>query len=205
MPPPKASCLCRSRRLGPITTTSTITSSTTPLGFPWCGTIFRTTTCTRLFCLRSTSITRHRWGFWGGAGGGVFVRWFFPAHLLPSGPHSQERARCNSVRAQSQCVGAVGGMTSLPYGGSRQVSPMSSVSRAYSLLCRYLPEEVPTRVETEDEEVRAAGRTYRTPRRNFAPSAALVEGRAPVLAPNSPGGADHPSFPWCLCLHFRTV
>ena len=43
-------------------------------------------------------------------------------------------------------------------------------------------------METEDEEVRAAGRTYRTPRRLLAPSAALVEGRAPVLAPNSPGG-----------------
>ena len=72
---------------------------------------------------------------------------------------------------------------------------MSSMSRAYSLLCRYLPEEVRTRVETKDDEVRAAGRTYRTPRTLFVPSAVLVEGRALVSAPNSRGGgADHPSF-----------
>ena len=87
-------------------------------------------------------------------------------------------------------------------GGSRHVSAMCSVSRACSLLCPYLLEEVHTGLETEDEEVRAAGRTYRTPRRLLAPSAALDEGRAPVSAPNSPGGADYPSFPWCLCIHF---
>ena len=41
--------------------------------------------------------------------------------------------------------------------------------------------------------VRAAGRTYRKPRRLLVPSAALVEGRAPVSAPNSPGGlTTHP-------------
>ena len=80
----------------------------------------------------------------------------------------------------------------LPLGGSRHVSAWCSVSRACSLLCPYLLEEVRTRVETEDEEVRAAGRTYRTPRRLLAPSAALVEGRAPVSAPYSPGGADRP-------------
>ena len=81
----------------------------------------------------------------------------------------------------------------LPLGGSRHVSAWCSVSRACSLLCPYLLEEVRTRVETQDEEVRVAGRTYRTPRRLLAPSAALVEGRAPVLAPNSPGGAEcHP-------------
>ena len=93
----------------------------------------------------------------------------------------------------------------LPLGGSRHVSAWCSVSRACSLLCPYLPEEVRTRVETDDEEVRAAGRTYRTPRRLLAPSAALVEGRAPVSAPNSPGGADCPSSPWCLCIHFRAA
>ena len=90
----------------------------------------------------------------------------------------------------------------LPLGSSRHVSAWCSVSRACSLLCPYLLEEVRTRVETDDEEVRAAGRTYRTPRRLLAPSAALVEGRAPVSAPNSPGGADCPSSPWCPCFHF---
>ena len=53
----------------------------------------------------------------------------------------------------------------LPLGGSRHVSAWCLVSRACSLLCPYLLEEVRTRVETEDEEVRAAGRTYCTPRR----------------------------------------
>ena len=57
----------------------------------------------------------------------------------------------------------------LPLGGSRHVSAWCSVSRACSLLCPYLLEEVRTRVETDDEEVRAAGRTYRTPRRLLAP------------------------------------
>ena len=47
-------------------------------------------------------------------------------------------------------------------------------------------------METDDEEVRAAGRTYRTPRRLLAPSAALVEGRAPVSAANSRGGGRLP-------------
>ena len=93
----------------------------------------------------------------------------------------------------------------LPLGGSRDVSAWCSVSRACSVLCPYLLEEVRTRVETDDEEVRATGRTYRTPRRLLAPSAALVEGRAPVSAPNSPGGADRPSSPWCLCIHFRAA
>ena len=93
----------------------------------------------------------------------------------------------------------------LPLGGSRHVSAWCSVSRACSLLCPYLLEEVRTRVETEDEEVPVAGRTYRTPRRLLAPSAALVEGRAPVSAPNSPGGDDCPSSPWCLCIHFRAA
>ena len=93
----------------------------------------------------------------------------------------------------------------LPLGGSRHVSAWCSVSRACSLLCPYLLEEVRTRVETDDEEVRAAGRTYHTPRRLLAPSAALVEGRAPVSAPNSPGGGDCPSSPWCLCIHFRAA
>ena len=52
----------------------------------------------------------------------------------------------------------------LPLGGSRHVSARCSVSRACSLMCPYLLEQVRTRVETDDEEVRAAGRTYRTPR-----------------------------------------
>ena len=87
------------------------------------------------------------------------------------------------------------------HGGSRLVSAESSVARACSLLCPYLLEEVRARVETEDEEVRAAGRTYRSPRRLLAPSTALVEGTAPMLAPNSPGGggggggATTPPFP----------
>ena len=63
-----------------------------------------------------------------------------------------------------QCFRAAG-VGFCPHGRSRQVSLMSLVPRAYSLLCRYLLEEVRTRVETEDDEVRAAGRTYRTPRR----------------------------------------
>ena len=93
----------------------------------------------------------------------------------------------------------------LPLGGSRHVSAWCSVSCACSLLCPYLLEEVHTRVETEGEEVRVAGRTYRTPRRLLAPSAALVQGRAPVSAPNSPGGADCPSSPWCPCFHFQAA
>ena len=93
----------------------------------------------------------------------------------------------------------------LPLGGSRRVSAWCSVSRAFSSLCPYLLKEVRTRVGTEDEAVRAAGRTYRTPRRLLAPSAALVEGRAPVSAPNSPRGADCPSSPWCPCIHFRAA
>ena len=93
----------------------------------------------------------------------------------------------------------------LPLGGSRHVSAWCSVSRACYLLCPYLLEEVRTRVETDDEEVRAAGRPYRTPRRLLAPSVALVEGRAPVSAPNSPGGADCPSSLWCPCIHFRAA
>ena len=93
----------------------------------------------------------------------------------------------------------------LSLGGSRHGSESCSVSRACSLLCPYLLEEERTRVETEDEEVRAAGRTYRTRRRLLAPSAALVEGRAPVAAPNSPGGADCPSSPWRLCIPFRAA
>ena len=82
----------------------------------------------------------------------------------------------------------------LTQGGSRLTSSMSSLARACSLLCPYLLEEVRTRVRMDDEEVWAAGRTYRTPRRLLVPSAALVEGRAPVLAPNSPGGGGggHP-------------
>ena len=80
----------------------------------------------------------------------------------------------------------------LPLGGGRHVSAWCSVSRACSLLGPYLLEEVRTRVETEDEEVRAAGRTYRTPRRLLAPPVALVEGRAPVSAPNSTGGGRPP-------------
>ena len=93
----------------------------------------------------------------------------------------------------------------LPLGGSRHVSAWCSVSRACSPLCPYLLEEVRTRMEADDEEVRAAGRTYRTPRRLLAPSAALVEGGGPVSAPNSPGGADCPSSLWCLCIHFRAA
>ena len=94
------------------------------------------------------------------------------------------------------------------HGGSRLVSAESSVARACSLLCPYLLDEVRTREETEDEEVRAARRTYRKPRRLVAPSTALVEGGTPVSAPNSlggGGGADNPSFPWCLCLHLRAA
>ena len=121
------------------------------------------------------------------AGGGGGFRLGLPALLHGLGPPAQVNQPL------------------LPLGGSRHVSAWCSVSRACSLLCPYLLEEVRTRVESEDEEVRAAGRTYRTPRRLLAPSAALVEGRAPVSAPYSPGGADRPSSPWCLCIHFRAA
>ena len=79
--------------------------------------------------------------------------------LFPPLPTAGSEQDANTVRAQieaqSPASGPPEGITSLPYGGSRQVSLMSSVSRAYSLLCRYLLEEVRTRMETEDEEVRA--------------------------------------------------
>ena len=119
-----------------------------------------------------------------GGGGGVSL-WAFPPCSMVKAPHSRITSRC------------------CPLGGSRRVSAWCSVSRACSLLCPYLLEKVRTRVDSEDDEVRAAGRTYRTPRRLLAPSAALDEGWAPVSAPNSPGGADLPSSPWCLCIHFR--
>ena len=85
------------------------------------------------------------------------------------------------------------------HGGSRLVSAESSVNHACSLLCPYLPEEVCTRVGSVGDEVQVAGRAYRIPRRLLAPSAALVEGSAPALAPNSPGGGltTHP-FPGAL-------
>ena len=94
-----------------------------------------------------------------------------------------------ALREQEPCVRAGGGSRFLAtYGGSRHLPPMSSMSRACSLMCQYLLEEVHTWLETENEEVRAAGRIYGTPGRLFVPSAALAEGRAPVSAPNSPGG-----------------
>ena len=94
----------------------------------------------------------------------------------------------------------------LTQGGSRLISSASSVACHYSLLCPYLLEEVCTRVGTADEEVRAARRTYYTPQMLRVPSASLVEGRALVLAPNTPGGGGGiPSFPLCLCLHFRAA
>ena len=43
------------------------------------------------------------------------------------------------------------------HGGSRLVSADSSLARACSLLCPYIPEDVRTRVPTVDDEVRAAG------------------------------------------------
>ena len=90
------------------------------------------------------------------------------------------------------------------HGGSRHISSNPSVARACSLLCPYLLEQVHTRVESEDEEARAAGRTYRTPPRLFAPSAALVEGRAPVSAPNNPGGlTNHPFRGACVSTSVR--
>ena len=55
-------------------------------------------------------------------------------------------------------------------GGSRLALFLTSVTLACSLLCPYLLEEVRIRVETEDEEGQAVGRTYRTPRRLFVPS-----------------------------------
>ena len=154
---------------------------------------------------------------WGGGG----------AHVVFPSLHACRRHDASTTQARGEALGCSGGgggsllgLPALlhgigsapqdlrplsPLGGSRHVSAWCSVSRACSLLCPYLLEEVRTRVETDDEEVRAAGRTYRTPRRLLAPSAALVEGRAPVLAPNSPGGADCPSSPWCLCIHFRAA
>ena len=160
----------------------------------------------------------------GGAGmGGRGTCALFVSPLL----HARRRQDIGTTQSRGEALGCCGGgggvpfgpsrpapwlgpaaqdnQPLLPLGGSRHVSAWCSVSRACSLLCPYLLEEVRTRVETEDEEVRAAGRTYRTPRRLLAPSAALVEGRAPVSAPNSPGGADRPSSPWCLCIHFRAA
>ena len=93
------------------------------------------------------------------------------------------------MRGTELCTGAVGGSHFLAtYGGSRHVSPMSSVSHACSLGCQYLLEELRTRVETQNEEVRATGRTYHTAGRLFVPSAALVERRAPISALHSQGG-----------------
>ena len=134
-------------------------------------------------CRRHSTTTGR--GTWLPRGGGEVSLWAFPPCSMVKAPHSRITSRC------------------CPLGGSRRVSAWCSVSRACSLLCPYLLEEVRTRVDSEDDEVRAAGRTYRTPRRLLAPSAALDEGRAPVSAPNSPGGADLPSSPWCLCIHFR--
>ena len=61
-------------------------------------------------------------------------------------------------------------------------------------------------METVDGEVRAAGRTYRTPRRLLVPSAALVEGRAPVSHQTARGGlTTHPFLslvPVCPLPHF---
>ena len=154
-----------------------------------------------------------------GGGGGALV-------VVPS-LHACRTHDASRTQARGEALGCIGGGGGSPLGlpallhgigsapqdlqpllslgGSRHVSAWCSVSRACSLLCPYLLEEVRTRVETDDEEVRAAGRTYRTPRRLLAPSAALVQGRAPGSAPNSPGGADCPSSPWCLCIHFRAA
>ena len=149
------------------------------------------------------------------------------AHVVFPSLHTCRRHVSSTTQARGEALGCCGGgrgfsplglpallhdigsapgdlQPLLPLGGSRHVSAWCSVCRA-SLLCPYLLEEVRTRVETDDEEVRAAGRTYRTPRRLLAPSAALDEGRAPVSAPNSPGGADCASSPWCPCMHFRAV
>ena len=126
-----------------------------------------------------------------GGGGGALV-------VVPS-LHACRRHDASTKQARGEALGRSGGggvsplglpallhgigsapqdlQPLLPLGGSRHVSAWCSVSRACSLLCPYLLEEVRTRVETDDEEVRAAGRTYRTPRKLLAPSAALVEGR----------------------------
>ena len=79
----QASRQCRSCRLGPITTTITITYSTTQRCFPRCNTISLTTTCTRLFHFRFTSIT-------------ITMR-----TSMRLSNHSQLRARrCRSVRCR---------------------------------------------------------------------------------------------------------
>ena len=104
------------------------------------------------------------------AAGGVYFLLGLPALLHDIGSAPQDLQPLSSL------------------GGSRHVCAWCSVYRACSLLCPYVLEEVRTRSETDDEEVRAAGRTYRTPRRLLAPSVALVEGRAPVSVPNCPGG-----------------
>ena len=124
----------------------------------------------------------------GGVGGGRLAVLPIP----PTCTRSHERAQCGhdagTLRGTEPCVGAMGGSNFLPTYGGRHVSSMSSVPHACSLVCPYLLAEVRTRLETEDEEVRAAGRTYPTPRGLFVPSAALVEGRARASAPNGPGG-----------------
>ena len=95
----------------------------------------------------------------------------------------------------------IGVRTLVTHGGSHLGTAESSVARGCSLRCPYLLEEVRTRLETEAEEVRGAGRTYRTPRRLLVPCAALVEGRTPVLPPNSPGGGGLTTHPFrCVCV-----
>ena len=158
-------------------------------------------------------------GVWRGGGGALVV--VPPLHACRRHDASMTQARGEALGCSGGGGGSPLGLPALlhgigsapqdlqpllPLGCSRHVSAWCSVSRACSLLCPYLLEEVRTRVETDDEEVRAAGRTYCTPERLLAPSAALVEGRAPVSAPNSQGGGgDCPSSPWCLCIHFRAA
>ena len=139
---------------------------------------------------------------WGICGGGL------SGASRPTHRCTQQRA--STKRSNGACIRVGGGHQVSVYilvthGGSCLVSAESLVSRACYLLCPYLPEEVRTRKETEDEEVRAAGRTCRTPRRLLATSVALVEGRAPALAPNSPVGLDNQSIPWCLCVQCRAA
>ena len=172
-------------------------------------------------------VTRHRPSYPACAppGGRRCVRGGGALVVVPS-VHACRRHDASTTQARGESLGCSGGGVSplglpallhgigsapedlqplLPLGGSRHVSAWCSVSRACSLPCPYLLEQVRTRVETDDEKVRAAGRNYRTPRRLLAPSAALVEGRAPVSASSSLGGGDCPSSPWCLCIHFRAA
>ena len=105
-----------------------------------------------------------------------------PVHTAISKHEMRQRGRM-ARDSRTEDIGRSG-----THGGRLLVSAEPPMTCACSLLWPYLLEEVRTRVGLVDDEARAAGRPYSTPRSLLMPSAALVNGRAPILAPNSPGG-----------------